>query len=177
MSFHEALAPAGGGTRLRTGGLAVQRQCACGNHAGGGECEACTRKRVLQRKDRGAQDPAVRAVSAGARAAGGAAADLSGVALRGPAAAPALHTGMRIQRQPLGETAAPPVAVPAAPEAAPAPTPAAAPGTTPEAAPASTAPGAASALSRNPTVRSGAGIAASSRHASTASTISLSTAA
>jgi hypothetical protein len=122
MSYHEGVAA--GGAALRTGGLALQRACACGSHAAGGQCEACKRKKsMLQRRDRGAPDPVARAAGADRRAAGGVAMDLSGVAARGIHAAPALRTGARVQRQGLED--APPVAAPeaapAAPEAAPAP--------------------------------------------------------
>lgn len=140
MSFHEGFAPAGGGARLRTGGLAVQRVCACGNHAPGGECEECRRKKRLQRKDRGTTDFPSRSVGSLLRAgASGLSANLSGVATRGPAATPALRTVLRVQGQSLGE--APPAVseAPAAEPVPPVPTPGASPvaepATGPEAAP------------------------------------------
>jgi hypothetical protein len=43
MSFHEGVAAAGGAA-LRTGGLALQRACACGSHAAGGACEGCIKE-------------------------------------------------------------------------------------------------------------------------------------
>ena len=33
----------------------LQRKCACGQHAGGGECEECKKKRLQRRRDHGAE--------------------------------------------------------------------------------------------------------------------------
>ena len=51
-------------TSPHTGGLLLQRQCACGQHAAGGECEQCKKKQMnLQRKsERGSAPDAVPAM-------------------------------------------------------------------------------------------------------------------
>ncbi|HEX6924293.1 MAG TPA: DUF4157 domain-containing protein [Longimicrobiaceae bacterium] len=139
MSFHQAPAPAAGGVRLRTSSLAVQRACACGNHAPGGECEKCRRKKLLQRKSQGTDDLSSRAMGSRARTAGsGPGPDLSRVAARSSAAGPALRTVLTVQRQPLDAAPTAPEARPAAsaePTAEPAPS-ALTPGPSPVAEPA-----------------------------------------
>lgn len=96
MRFHDAAAAAGG-TRLRTGGLALQRACACGTH-GPGECESCRKNGgAPQRRERATAGPALRTAPRIQRQ------PLSAAPAMAPAAAPAMAP-----------------ASPAAPQAAPA---------------------------------------------------------
>lgn len=58
MSFHDFVSPVVHQDRRPR---MIRRQCACGTHAKGGECDNCRKKRLrLQRRDQRRPDPAIR---------------------------------------------------------------------------------------------------------------------